>query len=141
MVDRIFIGKENNTQLIRISKPGFDVKDKANPMIFSSENDYMKIHYRNTVQLNKRNQSGRTYWYGKTHFPALTFYPMVWYTYRWTVANDQTVRFPTQDSANIFWDYGCCVNKNSLWFSFANWSDYGGATAHVDFIVFNNRME
>lgn len=139
MADRILIGNAGGNKVLRISKPGFDVKDKANPMIFSSDNDYLKIHHRNKVKLNKWSPfEGDGAWYGQYSFPALTYYPLVWYRFMWHW-QDGSVQYPEQGDLT-FWDGSCVVTYNNIWFVAENWADYLGEDIYVDYIIFKNRM-
>ncbi|MHC3941936.1 hypothetical protein ACI0FR_03272 [Paenochrobactrum sp. BZR 201-1] len=138
MVDRILLGKENNRHLLRISKPGFDVKNRANPMVFSSENDYLKIHARARVKLNSYTQSGNAFWWGKFSFPPLSYHPLVFYRYEWPLLGRTNVTFPSQDD-DIFWGMSCVVSFDTLWFVSSNWDDFV-SDIYVNYIVFENRM-
>lgn len=141
MVDRIFVGKKDGNQLLRISKQGFDVNDRANPMVFSSDNDYLRVHHRGRLRLDRHITQVWHYFTGKSNFPTLSYYPFVW----WKSTNngrglDQAYKFPSAaygDDNYVYMD--CVVGKSSVWFSGRTLADFQ-FQVDIDYIVFENRM-
>ena len=139
-MDRIFIGNDGASQLLRISQPGQDVKNRAARMIFSSDNDYLRVHHRGSMRLTRHPTQDYMFYTGKADFPPLDHFPLAWWR---TVSNDrgidQSYRYPstTADITTIF--TSVVVGKSSIWFSNSDLVNIP-VQIDVDFIIFENRF-
>ncbi|RLL64606.1 hypothetical protein D8666_22630 [Ochrobactrum soli] len=154
MSKRIFIGKHSSPQtgermLMRISPPGIDADNLAEPAVFSSDNDFLRVHVRSPAAgANMTNHGaigaeGRYRYSYHTTFPDLGYQPFIFYTicidsesslnnrviFPWD-ANGQTDRYPFSMQA--------AVTSNAIWIG--GTGQKFSQTLKVKFIVFKNRL-
>ncbi|GEM_PF-2756085 len=154
MAARIFMGQHSSPQtgqrmLLRVTPPGLDATNLAKPAVFSSDNDYLRVHVRSAasgaVMTNHGaiGAAGRYRYSYYTTFPDLGYQPFIFYTicidsegslnnrviFPWDAAG-QTARYPTSMQA--------AVTSNAIWIGGTgqNFSQ----TLKVKFIVFKNRL-
>lgn len=146
MVDRIFIGREGNEHIFRISKPGYDAKQRNNPMIVSSEQDYLAIHHKFTnVQFRRRSFSSdaRIYEYGAyLEYPQLPYVPYIQIT-RSTESYTFPIRYPYASDADFFGGpIGCVATNNAVWLTHTQYI-YGSGdpyAPYADVTIYKNRL-
>lgn len=147
MVDRILIGKQGGEQVFRISKPGYDVKQRQNPMIISSEQDYLSVHHRFTnVQFKRRDFSSsgvRIYeWSVYLEFPELPYVPYITVT-RSTTSHTHPIRYPYSSDADYFDGViGCVATNKAIWLTKDEqvWGSGDPYTPYADVTVYKNRV-
>lgn len=147
MTQRIFTGMQNGNMTIRVSPAGVDAGDRTRPMVFSSDNDYLKVHQRSSPggETMVNVEGGLTYkgYAYYTSFPDLGYKPLVWYAIvvdsaagisnRVIYPNDNaaaTAGYPNQVAA--------AVTNNGLWVA-ASGQTYN-QTLKVRYIIFKNRL-
>jgi hypothetical protein len=140
MADRILIGKHNGGMTLRISKPGYDVKNAANPMIFSSDNDYLRVHHRNKLRMNRNSTADYYFYTAYDSFPPLPYYPLVWLHGSNTGGLGAEVKYPSGEFRSVSDYTNCVVGKNGIWFENWIWKDQGNIHFDVEFIIFKNRI-
>jgi hypothetical protein len=149
MTARIFMGYQNGNATLRVSPSGVDASTRGNPMVFSSDNDYLRVHVRsaaagvNMTRHSATGAGGRYRYSYYTTFPDLGYQPFIFYTicidsegslnnrviYPWD-GSGWTARYPFSMQA--------AVTSNALW--------VGGTGQNfaqdlkVKFIIFKNRL-
>lgn len=147
MVDRILIGKHDGKQVFRISKPGYDVKNPANPMIVSSEHEYLSVHHRfNNVSFRRQSFSSadvKIYeYYTYLEFPELPYIPYIQIT-RSVEAHTFPIRWPYASDADYFdGQVGCVATNKGIWMSHIQhvWGADSPYPPFVDVVVYKNRV-
>lgn len=140
-MDRIFMGDDGSSQLLRISQPGNDVKNRAAKMIFSSDNDYLRVHHRGSMRLTRHPTQDYNFYTGKADFPPLDYFPIAWWR---TVSTDrgidQSYRYPSPAIDYTTFGTMAVVGKSSIWFSNSDLVNIP-VQINVDFIIFENRFD
>lgn len=147
MADRIFIGRQDGKQIFRISKPGYDAKQIQNPMIVSSEQDYLAIHHRFTdVNFQRRSFTSagvRIYEYAAyLEFPQLPYVPYITIT-RSTASYTFPIRYPYSSDADYFdGTIGGVATNKAIWLIkseqiFGSGEPYA---PYADVTVYKNRV-
>lgn len=145
MSDRIFIGNTGGRMLFRISQPGYDAGNLTQPAVFSSDNDYLKVHtiIDSSLTLRTWGGSGNVYT-GEFAFQELGYIPMTFNSIgseesgigqRVFFPND---RNPATSEMNNFWQI--LVGTNRIWVCMSTGTGYG-ATYRFRSIVFTNRLD
>ncbi len=148
MSDRIFMGYEDNRAVMRVALPGEDAKRRSAPMVFSSDNDYLKVHMRGpaggVIVPRRGGQGNERRIYGLYQsFPDLGYKPYVFFAIcidsegglnnRVIFPNDYsgaTDRYPVS--------VRCAVANYGVWWRLDGYNFT--QTFKVKFIVFKNKM-
>jgi len=144
MSKRIFIGKHSSPQtgermLFRMTPPGYDADNLTHPAVFSSDNDYLKLHATFNFDVERYSQDGKNYYRGDVGFPDLGYVPVTFisvsYLDRIFFPND---RADKTTEMNDFFQFA--VSSNHLWITSS-----GGTGSSYDFkcraLVFKNRLD
>lgn len=145
MADRIFMGKNNGRTLLRVSGPGYNATNLADPAVFSSEGDYLKMHHIIDEPLSRYSYEFFDYTvyehYGTWSFPALPYIPMAFISIVHTSSSlNGRVFFPGDNypaTAEARDDIVGIINKNRVWVG-SNAPDSNPARYRVRIIIFKN---
>lgn len=136
---RSFTGLIGGRMLKRMTAPGYDANDLADPATFSSDNDYLKLHTIIDIPLTKYQSSGLRYYIGEGGFPDLGYIPMTFVSIsalgRVFFPND---RNPSTTEMNNFFQIALWTNH--IWVSSST-----GTGSDYDFrfraLIFKNRLQ
>ena len=139
MSNRIFCGLTGGRMLFRMAGPGYNAADLTQPAVFSSDNDYLRLHATFNFGLERYRQSGLNYYKGDVGFPELGYVPVTFisvsYLDRIFFPND---RSPQTTEMNNFFQFA--VSSNHLWVT-----SEGGVGSSYDFkcrvLVFKNKLD
>ena len=97
--------------LFRMAGPGYNAADLTQPAVFSSDNDYLRLHATFNFGLERYRQSGLNYYKGDVGFPELGYVPVTFisvsYLDRIFFPND---RSPQTTEMNNFFQYEMSSN-------------------------------
>lgn len=135
---RSFTGMTGGRMLKRMTAPGYNANNLADPATFSSDNDYLKLHTIVDIPLTKYQSSGLRYYIGEAAFPDLGYIPLIFVSItslgRVFFPND---RSPSTTEMNNFFQIALWTNH--IWVSSSTGS---GASYDYRFraLIFKNRM-
>ncbi len=138
---RSFTGMTGGRMLKRMTAPGYNANNLADPATFSSDNDYLRLHATIDITLTKYQSSGLRYYIGEAAFPNLGYVPLVFLSV--TPTNLGRVFFPN--------DRNPSTTEMNNFFQVALWTDHiwisvsQGTGANYDYkfraLIFKNRLE
>lgn len=146
MSNRIFMGYIGGRAVCRISPPGYDAANLAEPAVFSSDNDYLKIHAVADFRLTKWSSGGLGPFYmGEFAFPDLGYIPISFISVGPTSSGLNARVFFPSDRAYVTQEFNATFQfliwNNHLWV----FGDAVGSGTNYDYrfrcIIFKNRMQ
>lgn len=145
MVDRIFMGRNSGRTLLRISGPGYNATNLADPAVFSSEGDYLRLHHIIDEPLSRYEYvlQGTTRYehYGTWSFPSLSYIPTAFISIVHTTPGlNGRVFFPGDNypaTAEARDDIVGIINNNRVWVG-SNAPDGKASTYRVRVLIFKN---
>lgn len=146
MADRIFIGQKQGRYVFRMSPPGVNASNLAEPSSFSSEGDYLRLHTIIDQELSRYQyeyQSGTKYeHYGTWGFDPLPYIPL---------ASASIVHYRSELNGRIFYpgdnypatygarnDFFITISTNRLWVGTNFPNGYAGYY-RLRVLIFKNR--
>lgn len=151
MANRIFIGRHSSPQtgermLLRITPPGTDAANITTQAIYSSDNDFLRVHKRSTGQGEAVTRlpgggGGSYYYYAHyTTFPELPYIPLVYWgiTIGDSGGVSNRIFFPFDDHETSEYPSTAdvMVSRNALWLYIRGL--YVPQTFRFRYIVFEN---
>lgn len=131
--------------LYRIAPPGYDADNLTHPAVFSSDNDYLKVHTVVDQLLVQRSWSGTGNVYtGEFSFPDLGYVPLTFNSIGSEASGiGQRVFFPNDRNPattemNNFWQI--LVGTSRIWVCMSTGTGFAG-NYRFRSIVFKNRLE
>ncbi|MHC5232808.1 hypothetical protein [Ochrobactrum sp. Kaboul] len=138
---RSFTGMLNGRMLKRMTAPGYDANNLADPATFSSDNDYLKLHTIVDIPLTKYQHDGKRYYIGEAAFPDLGYLPLIFVSI--TPTSLGRVFFPN--------DRATATQEMNDFFQIAYWTNHiwvsteKGVDTSYDYrfraLVFKNRLQ
>lgn len=127
--------------LKRMTAPGYNANNLADPATFSSDNDYLKLHTIVDIPLTKYQSDSKRYYIGEAAFPDLGYIPLAFVSV--TPTSLGRVFFPndrasaTQEMNDFF---QIALWTNHIWVSSSQ-----GTGADYDYkfraLIFKNRLQ
>ncbi|MNE32101.1 hypothetical protein D3C80_1256960 [compost metagenome] len=149
MSKRIFFGLQGSKASFRVALPGQDAEIGNGPMVYSSDNDFLRVHTRSSASgevmtnIGSGGAGGRYLYTLYRTFPDLGYLPLVFYT----VCIDSEgglnnrVIFPWDSSAftgRYPVTVNCAISNNAVWFSCEGYTF--SQTLKIKYVIFKNRL-
>ncbi|MEJ5087133.1 hypothetical protein [Brucella pseudogrignonensis] len=154
MSKRIFIGEHNHPSagkrmMVRITPPGQNADDLGAPAVYSSDNDFLRVHTRSSpagevmTNIDNGGADGNYLYTLYRTFPDLGYLPLIFYTvcidsegglnnrviYPWD-SSVNTSRYPVA--------VNCAISNNAVWFSCEG--KKFSQTLKIKYTIFKNRL-
>lgn len=149
MSKRIFCGLQGAKASLRVALPGQDAEVGNGPMVYSSDNDFLRVHTRSSpagevmTNIGNGGAGGRYRYTLYRTFPDLGYLPLIFYT----VCIDSEgglnnrVMFPWDSSVNTDRypvTVNCAISNNAVWFSCEGYNF--SQTLKIKYVIFKNRL-
>lgn len=149
MSKRIFCGLQGSKASLRIALPGQDAEIGNGPMVYSSDNDFLRVHVRSSpagevmTNIGNGGAGGRYLYTLYRTFPDLGYLPLIFYTvcidsegglnnrviYPWD-SSAFTSRYPVL--------VNCAISNNAVWFSCDGYTF--SQTLKIKYVIYKNRL-
>ena len=154
MSKRIFIGQHSdqnlgNRMMVRITPPGQDADNLGAPAVYSSDNDFLRVHTRSSASgevmtnIGNGGAGGRYLYTLYRTFTDLGYLPLIFYTVCIDSEGGLNNRIIFPWDTSFFTDrypvtVNCAISNNAVWFSCEGYNF--SQTLKIKFVIFKNRL-